>query len=157
MAKFQSAKFRVRLETDDGEQRVTVVVGVDGLKIMNEPGTLTMRALDLKSITRWSTVGAGTLVVYTQTPVDLEERQLLLSGDAATVQALLDTLTCSCMQLAEILKQSADGAEGGRHLGGLVAGGGRKKATSASVRFLFVVVVGGLSCLLSFCLGVEAV
>lgn len=43
-------------------------------------------------------MGSGSLVIYTQTPVDLEERQLLLSGDASTIQSLLDTLTCNCMQ-----------------------------------------------------------
>jgi hypothetical protein len=96
--KFQASRFRVRLESDDGDQRVTVVVGMDGLKIMNEAGTMTMRSLDLKHISRWSTVGGGSLVIYTQTPVDLEERQLLLSGDASTIQSLLDTLTCNCMQ-----------------------------------------------------------
>lgn len=51
-AKFQSARFKVKLESDDGEQRVTVVVGMDGLKIMNEAGSLTMRSLDLKHISR---------------------------------------------------------------------------------------------------------
>lgn len=50
---FQSSKFKVRLESDDGDQRVTVVVGMDGLKIMNESGTMTMRSLDLKHISRW--------------------------------------------------------------------------------------------------------
>jgi hypothetical protein len=54
--------------------------------------------LDPPSPKRWSTIGSGSLVIYTQTPVDLEERQLLLSGDSHTVQSLLDTLTCNCMQ-----------------------------------------------------------
>ncbi|KIY98244.1 hypothetical protein MNEG_9719 [Monoraphidium neglectum] len=95
---FQASRFKVRLESDDGEQRVTVVVGMDGLKIMNEAGSMTKRSLDLKHISRWSTIGRDSLVVYTQTPVDLEERQLCLTGDPTTIQSLLDTLTCNCMQ-----------------------------------------------------------
>jgi hypothetical protein len=50
--KFQSSRFKVRLESDDGDQRVTVVVGMEGLKIMNEAGSMTMRSLDLKHISR---------------------------------------------------------------------------------------------------------
>ena len=209
---FQSSRFKVRLESDDGDQRVTVVIGVDGLKVMNEAGSMTMRSLDLKHISRWgggrggregdgwvgaaedrgraqaaggagvpharpsrserhgrpgavgpqrtgallasgvrppnanskpnpppspppprrwSTIGGGSLVIYTQTPVDLEERQLLLSGDARTIQNLLDTLTCCCMQLAELLQSGrGDDAEAGSHLGGLVAGGGRRRTAA---------------------------
>jgi len=50
--KFQASRFRVRLESDDGDQRVTVVIGIEGLKVMNEQGTMTMRSLDLKHISR---------------------------------------------------------------------------------------------------------
>lgn len=69
-AKFQSSRFRVRLESDDGDQRVTVVVGIEGLKIMNEGGTMTMRSLDLKHISRWAdgrlAVGKRVCIRYQQ-------------------------------------------------------------------------------------------
>jgi hypothetical protein len=46
---------------------------------------------------RWQSRGRS-LVLYTKTPVDVEERQLTLEGDENTVRSCLDTLTCSCMQ-----------------------------------------------------------
>lgn len=91
-------KFRVELSHEDGApERVTVQIGLDGLKVMNREGTRTMRSFDLKHITRWQSSG-GSLILYTRTPVDLEERQVTLQGDSTTIRNCLDTLTCSCMQ-----------------------------------------------------------
>lgn len=59
-----------------------------------------MRSYELGHISRWQSRGSS-LVLYTRTPVDVEERQLTLQGDEHTVRSALDTLTCSCMQLAE--------------------------------------------------------
>jgi hypothetical protein len=48
---------------------------------------------------RWqSQIRGRSLVMYTRTPSDVEERQLTLEGDETTIRNVLDTLTCSCMQ-----------------------------------------------------------
>lgn len=93
-----SEKFRLTLVSYDGpNERVTVQIGLEGLKILNAEGNRTMRAYELGHISRWQTRG-NNLVLYTKTPVDVEERQLTLQGDDHTVRGALDTLTCACMQ-----------------------------------------------------------
>ena len=37
-------------------------------------------------------------VLYTRTPLDVEERQTTLTAGDHTVRSALDTLTCCCMQ-----------------------------------------------------------
>lgn len=94
----QKERFRVQLSNSEGStERVTIEIGLNGLKVLNAEGNRTMRSYDLKHISRWQSTGSS-LILYTQTPVDLEERQLTLSGDATTIRNCLDTLTCSCMQ-----------------------------------------------------------
>ncbi len=95
-----SERFKVSMVgSDDMSQpeRVTVQIGLDGLKVLNNEGTRTMRNYELAHIARWQHTGSS-LVLYTKTPVDLEERQLTLLGDSRTIQTALDTLTCCCMQ-----------------------------------------------------------
>lgn len=93
-----SEKFRLTLVSyDSPNERVTVQIGMDGLKILNAEGNRTLRSYELGHISRWQTRGSS-LVLYTRTPVDVEERQLTLQGDEHTVRNALDTLTCSCMQ-----------------------------------------------------------
>lgn len=46
---------------------------------------------------RWQSRGRS-LVLYTRTPADVEERQVTLEGDESMIRNVLDTLTCSCMQ-----------------------------------------------------------
>ena len=147
---------------DNGNQRVVVQIGLDGLRVLSAEGGRAMRAYDLKHIARWQHQQGGggggggsggydgyggssssSLVLFTRTPVDVEERRLTLSGDSATVRSALDTLTCCCMQLAEILQQQAEEQEGARELRGLAqgngrpaarGGGGRSATTSAAVQ-----------------------
>ena len=90
---FQSSKFRVTLDGD----RVWVQIGLDGLKILSDRDNRTLRSYELPHISRWQSRGSS-LVLYTKTPSDLEERTLTLSGDDMTIRNTLDTLTCSCMQ-----------------------------------------------------------
>lgn len=93
-----SERFRVNMMNSEGySERVTVQLGMDGLAIFNAEGTTKKRAYELSHISRWQATG-GTLVLYTRTPVDLEERQLTLTGDEHTIRNVLDTLTCCCMQ-----------------------------------------------------------
>ncbi len=69
-------------------------------------------------------------MLYTKTPVDVEERQLTLMGSDTVIRNALDTLTCSCMQLAELLqsRQNDVAQETASSLHALVAGGGKKKS-----------------------------
>ncbi len=98
MSGFKSERFRVSLVDADGQSdRVTVQIGLDGLKILNLDGTRTMRSYELQHISRWNH-NSDSLLLYTKTPVDVEERQLTLTADSRTIQNALDTLTCSCMQ-----------------------------------------------------------
>ncbi|KAG1677461.1 hypothetical protein FOA52_001917 [Chlamydomonas sp. UWO 241] len=127
------SSFRVSMldNTYEGSQRVVVQIGLEtGLKILEADGnkSATLRSLKLAHITRWQCRGRS-LVLYTQTPADVEERQITLEGDETTIRNVLDTLTCSCMQLAELLesKQANESSrEAGASLNALVAGGGKK-------------------------------
>ena len=92
-----SEKFRVNLLHSDGtSERVSVQIGLDGFKVLSTEG-LSVKSLDLSHISRWQSRGTS-LVLYTKTPVDLEERQITLQGDENTIRSALDTLTCCCMQ-----------------------------------------------------------
>lgn len=93
-----SEKFRMSLSHSDGHsERVVVQIGLDGLKLLNANDNHIMRSYELGHISRWQSRG-GSLVLYTRTPVDVEERQTTLTADDNTVRNALDTLTCCCMQ-----------------------------------------------------------
>jgi hypothetical protein len=74
-----------------------VQIGLDGLRILSDRDNRTLRSYELNHISRWQSRGSS-LVLYTKTPQDLEERTVTLSGDDHTIRNVLDTLTCSCMQ-----------------------------------------------------------
>lgn len=127
-------KFRLSLVNHDGQsERVIVQIGLDGLKVLGLDGKKTLRSYDLSHISRWQCRGSS-LVLYTKTPVDVEERQVTLQGDDQTVRSALDTLTCCCMQLCEILqsKKSDNDKETANNLHALVQGGGKKKTALLS-------------------------
>jgi hypothetical protein len=91
-------RFRLDLVHADGRsERVILQVGLDGLKLLSASDNRSLRSYELGHISRWQSKG-NSLVLYTRTPVDVEERQTTLSGDSNTVRNALDTLTCSCMQ-----------------------------------------------------------
>ncbi len=93
-----TSKFRVTLVHSDGDtERVSVQIGLDGLKIIDINSNRTTRSYELGHISRWQSRGSS-LILYTKTPVDVEERQLTLQGDENTIRSALDVLTCSCMQ-----------------------------------------------------------
>ena len=98
--KAEAAKFSVSLVAEDGRsERVTVAVGLDGLFMLSPDGRRALRKYPLNHISRWALRGTS-LVLYTKTPVDVEERTVTLTSDDATIRDVLDTLTCSCMQCA---------------------------------------------------------
>lgn len=99
MGDFSSvSKFRLNLLHSDGSsERVVVQIGLEGLKLFNANDNRTIRSYELSHISRWQSRG-NNLVLYTRTPVDVEERQTTLQGDETSVRNALDTLTCSCMQ-----------------------------------------------------------
>lgn len=113
MAEFKgvSEKFRVRL-VDFGDS-VVCQVGLDGLFILSSDSSRTLRKFPLNHIARWALRGSS-LVLYTRTPADVEERSLTLQGDERTIRSLLDTLTCCCMQMVELLETSASSTENDR-------------------------------------------
>jgi hypothetical protein len=91
-------KFRVMMQDNDGSsQRVTVQLSLDGLKIMNQDGSRTMRSYNLRNVARWDLMDTST-VIWTKTDVDLEERALTLSSDSNTIRNVVDTLAMCCMQ-----------------------------------------------------------
>ncbi len=99
------SKFRVDLVHSDGSSdRVSVQIGLDGLVVSDANSGRSLKSYELGHITRWqskgldSARGRSSLVLYTRTPSDVEERQLTLQGDEYTIRSALDTLTCSCMQ-----------------------------------------------------------
>ena len=108
---------------------------MEGLAIL-DPAGRPRRKFPLSHIARWAARGA-TLTLYTRTPVDVEEVTLTLAADEGTVRAVLDTLTCACMQMVELMQgQQQSGGGGGRAGGGgdvsgslaeLLAGGGARR------------------------------
>jgi hypothetical protein len=98
--KAEAARFSVSLLPEDGPpERVTVAVGLDGLFVLSPDGRRALRKYPLNHISRWALRGTS-LVLYTKTPVDVEERTVTLQADDTTIRTVLDTLTCSCMQCA---------------------------------------------------------
>ncbi len=99
MGDFQgvSEKFYVRLLSDGGNERVVCQVGLDGLQISAVDSGRTLRKYPLNHIARWAAQGTS-LMLYTKTPSDVEERTFTLQADETTIRSLLDTLTCCCMQ-----------------------------------------------------------
>ncbi len=93
-----SEKFRVSMTNSDGHtEQVTIQIGLEGLKVLTSDGNRTMRSYELSHISRWQSNG-GSLILYTKTPVDVEERQLTLTGGDYIIRSALDTLTSCCMQ-----------------------------------------------------------
>lgn len=110
-------KFHVRLLPEEGSgpgDRVTVQVGLEGFLVHSMGGSC-LRKYPLHHISRWSMRNGGggsdRLVLYTRSPVDVEDRSVTLQGDETTIRSVLDTLTCSCMQMAEMI-QSGQGPDG---------------------------------------------
>ncbi|GAB4814907.1 hypothetical protein N2152v2_001953 [Parachlorella kessleri] len=105
-------RFSVRLVSEDSgsTDRVTVEVGLEGFNILSSDGSRVLRKYPLHHISRWSMRGTS-LILFTKSPVDVEDRTVTLQGDEHTIRSVLDTLTSSCMQMAELL-QSGQGPEG---------------------------------------------
>ena len=72
-------------------------VGLDGLYLLAPDTQRELRKFPLQHISRWALRGSS-LVLYTKTPVDVEEHTVTLQADDRTICSVLDTLTCSCMQ-----------------------------------------------------------
>ena len=107
-------------------------VGMDGLFLMSPDASRTLRKFPLSHIARWATppsAGGAALVLYTRTPVDVEEVTLTLSGPPPTVRAVLDTLTCCCMQMVELLESER---EAGESAASAANGGGGSPSPSSS-------------------------
>jgi hypothetical protein len=94
-----SEKFSVSLLSDEGHgsERVVCQIGLDGLFILSSDGKRVQRKYPLNHISRWALRGSS-LVLYTKTPVDVEERTVTLQSDDRTIRSALDTLTSCCMQ-----------------------------------------------------------
>lgn len=106
-------RFHVRLLPEDGGgpgDRVVVEVGLEGFNVLDSSGSRIQRKYPLHHISRWSMRGSS-LILFTRSPVDVEDRSVTLQGDETTIRSVLDTLTCSCMQMAEML-QSGQGPDG---------------------------------------------
>ncbi|KAK9810515.1 hypothetical protein WJX72_012038 [[Myrmecia] bisecta] len=134
MAEFKgvSEKFRLSLVSDDGysTERVVVQMGLDGVFILSSDGSRTLRKYPLNHISRWALRG-DSLVLYTKTPVDVEERTVTLKADETTIRSVLDTLTCSCMQMVELLNSkepTGDNQQTTNSLTNLIKGGQNKSS-----------------------------
>lgn len=105
MSEFKAERFKVTLQNQDTLEResVTVEVSLDGLKILTPDQKRTLRVYGLKNITRWELRGSS-LILYTKTSVDVEERQVTLNGEHKTCQLLLDTLTSFYFQYTKPIK-----------------------------------------------------
>ncbi|KAG7673887.1 hypothetical protein Ndes2526B_g02640 [Nannochloris sp. 'desiccata'] len=105
-------RFSVRLVPEDGgsSDRVMAEVGMDGFNILSSDGTRTLRKYPLHMISRWSMRGSS-LILFTRSQVDVEDRSVTLQGDEHTIRSVLDTLTSCCMQMAELLQSGQGGGD----------------------------------------------
>ena len=94
-----SEKFNVSLVSDEGygTERVVAEIGLDGVFISSRDTQRMLRKYPLNHISRWA-LRDSSLVLYTKTPVDVEEVTVTLQGDDRIVRSALDTLTSCCMQ-----------------------------------------------------------
>ena len=96
--KGQSERFHLTFSSDTGStERVVCEIGLEGVVLKTQDGSRTLRKYPLNHISRWALRGTS-LVLYTKTPVDVEERTVTLSAGDSIIRSVLDTLTCSCMQ-----------------------------------------------------------
>lgn len=101
-------KFRMSLLDGQNPERIQVEVGLEGVKLLSEDGGRALRIYPLNHISRWA-LRDTQLVLYTKTPVDVEERAVTLQAPKNVTQSVLDTLTCSCMQMCELLQNEEEG------------------------------------------------
>ena len=81
---------------------------MDGVLLLSSDASRTLRKYPLSHIARWALRGPS-LVLYTRSPSDAGERAVTLAAASeAGAQTLLDTLTCCCMQMVELLQADAD-------------------------------------------------
>ena len=81
---------------------------MDGVLLLSSDAARTLRKYPLSHIARWALRGPS-LVLYTRSPSDASERAVTLAAASeAGAQTLLDTLTCCCMQMVEMLQADAD-------------------------------------------------
>lgn len=92
-------KFKVTLINDEtgSTERVTIQLSLDGLKLLNQDASRTLRSFNLRNVARWDLMDTST-VIWTKTDVDLEERPLTLSSDPTTIRNVVDTLATCCLQ-----------------------------------------------------------
>jgi hypothetical protein len=133
MAQFKgvSEKFNISLLGEDGysTERIVCEIGLDGLLVKSSDGQRTLRKYPLNHISRWALRG-NNLVLYTKTPVDVEERTVTLQAGESTIRSVLDTLTSCCMQMCELLQSqeaSSEQQEAANSLSQLLQGGSRHK------------------------------
>lgn len=92
-------KFKVTMVNNEtgSTERVTIQLSLDGLKVLNQDASRTLRSYNLRNVSRWDLMDTST-VIWTKTDVDLEERPLTLSSDPTTIRNLVDTLATCCLQ-----------------------------------------------------------
>ena len=96
--KGQAEKFHLSFVSDLGtSERVLCEIGLEGVVLKSSDGSRTLKKYPLNHISRWALRGTS-LVLYTKTPADVEERTVTLQAGESTIRSVLDTLTCSCMQ-----------------------------------------------------------
>ena len=96
--KGQAEKFHLSFVSDLGtSERVLCEIGLEGVVLKSSDGSRTLKKYPLNHISRWALRGTS-LVLYTKTPADVEERTITLQAGEGTIRSVLDTLTCSCMQ-----------------------------------------------------------
>lgn len=96
--KGQAEKFHLTFASDSGSsERVLCEIGLEGVILKTTDGQRTLKKYPLNHISRWALRGTS-LVLYTKTPVDVEERTVTLQAGDSVIRSVLDTLTCCCMQ-----------------------------------------------------------
>ena len=136
-----AALFKLSLEKDDGSVESAVIqIALDGLKIYDGSGERVKRIYSFDVITSWRlkdyTMPNGNkqdrlkLMISTKSSVDEDEKTFSMLASSKIVRLLIDTLTCTIMQVCEMLGiEPGEGDSFG--MGGVRVNGGEVKNTLA--------------------------
>lgn len=120
-----SEKFRLTIVDENTSEDVLLELSLEGLKVQDRNGRMTRRKVPLDQITRWSKA-TDRLTMFVKTPVDIEEKAIAFYGPHSTLTSLLDTLTCYCLQLVEIMEAKEEQREAAREMRQVAKNGGRR-------------------------------
>jgi hypothetical protein len=129
-------------------------VGLDGVQVLHEHTRRILRVYALDAISRWAMPDASVLTFWYKPTGEHDEQAVRVMATERINRCLLDTLTCSCLQLCEmrgIPFSSADDSSGrSEHINLLARSAGTARGALGTIGAeepkTSIVYDGGLGC-----------